>query len=161
MHAIAFTGTRSGMTLEQELAVEILVRRAHQLGFEIARHGVCRGSDEDFDSIVKRVGGFLRDGFPACGVRDYDKADIPDLDRLRLADFPLRRNGTFIDRSGLLIACPKSSLEEFRGSGTWAAIRHARKRGIPIYIVYPNGVVAQENVHAHSGILFPQQRKVL
>lgn len=44
----------------------------------------------------------------------------------------LCRNDIIIQHSDVLLAFPKSMKEEFRGSGTWAAIRSAKKAGIEI-----------------------------
>lgn len=49
----------------------------------------------------------------------------------------LRRNGLVLERgAGALLAFPEDPQERRRGSGTWACIREARRRRIPIY-VYP------------------------
>jgi len=40
---------------------------------------------------------------------------------------------------------PKGKVEEWRGSGTWATIRYARKVGKPVTIIYPDGEIQEEN----------------
>src|SRR3954453_16021682 len=42
---------------------------------------------------------------------------------------PLDRDDFMLDRADVLRAFPQTSKEQARGSGTWATIRHARKRG--------------------------------
>lgn len=42
------------------------------------------------------------------------------------------RNDLTIACSSVLLACPKTPEEEFRGSGTWSAIRRAKKAGMEI-----------------------------
>jgi len=47
---------------------------------------------------------------------------------------PLDRNGYMLDRGHILFAFPSVEHEQRRGSGTWACIRWARKRNMPILI---------------------------
>lgn len=54
----------------------------------------------------------------------------------------LERNRFIVDSVGLLIAAPFTPAEELR-SGTWATIRYARKRGVPVWICWPNGSVSK------------------
>lgn len=49
----------------------------------------------------------------------------------------MQRNDRIIALSDILLAFPKTEIEELR-SGTWATIRRARKKGIPVFI-YPVG----------------------
>jgi len=56
----------------------------------------------------------------------------------------LERNHNIVDESELLIACPKSKEEELR-SGTWATVRYARKKGVRIILIYPDGSVSEES----------------
>lgn len=51
----------------------------------------------------------------------------------------LVRNKDIVNASGRLIACPRDMTEDFRGSGTWHAIRYAKKQRKPTLIIYPNG----------------------
>lgn len=52
---------------------------------------------------------------------------------------PLDRNGYMLDRGKYLYGFPSTSKEQARGSGTWACIRWARKRVMPIRIYPLNG----------------------
>lgn len=52
----------------------------------------------------------------------------------------LERNHDIVDAIDLLIACPKDGVERMR-SGTWATVRYARTKGIPVAIIYPSGEV--------------------
>jgi hypothetical protein len=51
---------------------------------------------------------------------------------------PLDRNIEIVEETSTLIACPGGLKEEIR-SGTWQAVRAARKRDRPIVIVWPDG----------------------
>jgi hypothetical protein len=48
---------------------------------------------------------------------------------------PLERNLLMVDRAQLLLAAPRSSVEE-RRSGTWATIRYARRVGVPVELIF-------------------------
>lgn len=55
---------------------------------------------------------------------------------------PLERNGFMLDRGGkeaTVFAYPSNPKEQMRGSGTWACIRWARKRGMTILYHPLNG----------------------
>lgn len=59
---------------------------------------------------------------------------------------PLGRNDYMLDLGDVLYAFPSTEREQHRGSGTWACIRHARKRGMPIFFYPCNGAESwQEN----------------
>lgn len=60
---------------------------------------------------------------------------------------PLIRNRDIVNAGELLIATPKLDVEEQR-SGTWAAIRYARKIGKPIILIYPSIVRFEPPDHA-------------
>lgn len=50
----------------------------------------------------------------------------------------MERNQYMVDMANHVLAFPRTAKEKFRGSGTWATIRRARKKGIPVSI-YPLG----------------------
>jgi hypothetical protein len=58
---------------------------------------------------------------------------------------PLARNHDIV-RAGkdLIIACPKAAEEQ--RSGTWMTVRHARKVGRNISIIWPNGLIEDGGV---------------
>lgn len=56
----------------------------------------------------------------------------------------LERDQDIVDWSEVLIATPSEETGEKLRSGTWATVRMARKKGIPIIIVRPSGKVEQE-----------------
>jgi hypothetical protein len=55
----------------------------------------------------------------------------------------LVRDKDNVDESDYLWACPDGA-ERIR-SGTWTTVRYARKKGIPITIIMPNGEVIYED----------------
>jgi len=42
------------------------------------------------------------------------------------------------DELGLVLACPAQKREQLR-SGTWATIRYARKTGVKMFVIFPDG----------------------
>lgn len=55
------------------------------------------------------------------------------------------RTRTIVRVTDCLIAAPSSTQERMRGSGTWLAIRAARRLGKPCAVVFPDGTVRADN----------------
>jgi hypothetical protein len=136
MVELGFTGTKQGMTPKQfNEVVKLLV----QFKPDRVHHGDCVGSDEDFHTIATN-NGYYRHIHPPIKERyrafcEGDYAEEP-------GEY-LVRDQEMVDQVQLLIATPNGFKERVR-SGTWATVRRARKKGIPIYIVHPNGWVVSE-----------------
>lgn len=133
---VGFTGTRDGMTKEQKATVKQILE---ELGPTEAYHGGCVGADIDFDEmfIGRPVVVYV---YPCQLVNMQGKWS--HLDIVWPEMHPLLRNELIVDLSELMIATPKR--EEVLRSGTWAAIRYARKVRKPLIIVWPNGMIAKE-----------------
>jgi hypothetical protein len=128
---ISFTGTREGYNEWQAEQLGDWLSK-HKNRITIAAHGCCIGSDIQFHRLVRKICG--NSVFIAIFPSDHalTKAPIPDD-----ADFvaepapPLERNRTIVDTGyDQLLATPAQMGEQLR-SGTWAAIRYARKRKVP------------------------------
>jgi hypothetical protein len=130
---LGFTGTRKGCTAAQLDALEAVLR---ELRPAAAVHGCCVGADEQFHYLIRALWPECRiEGQPSTlkGQRAY-----VGCDSLAPARSPLVRNQAIVAECELLIACPHGYEEEQR-SGTWATVRHARKVGRPVKIVWPDG----------------------
>lgn len=137
---VGFTGTQAGMTEAQFLQVGNLLL---DLGATDLHHGDCFGADADAHKIATQ-GVFLdvihvhpptNPGRQAlCAVRFGQDIVYPKKSYLE-------RNRDIVDSACALIATPKEMTETLR-SGTWATIRHARKIGKPVWIVWPDGTVS-------------------
>lgn len=136
---VGFTGTRKGMTKEQHDVVTMLADLMHSSDLHEARHGMCIGADAQFNSIFGKCG-YITYGYPASDVDSTNRAHC-SVNFTMPAAPALTRNHTIVDESEVMIATPKGYEEEWRGSGTWAAIRYSAKSHKPTYIVYPNGKV--------------------
>lgn len=139
--SLGFTGSRdegiptfSQIVMAEEILFYLQPSEVH--------HGDCIGSDHWFHLWAT---GPLK-------WRPFVHIHPPDNDRYRAGCtgnviHPIKpymvRNQDIVDASDVLLATPHGP--EVLRSGTWATIRRARKKGIPIYIVYPNGKIEQEN----------------
>ena len=133
---LGFTGTKQGMTNQQRAEVAKLLEMFKP---DRVHHGDCVGSDEEFHKITTRDG-YYRHLHPPINnrYRAFCEGDYSE----KPGEY-LERDQEMVDQVQLLIATPDGFKERVR-SGTWATVRRARKKGIPIYIVHPNGWVVSE-----------------
>ena len=123
---LAFTGTRTGMTARQGIALRELLIRLQPTELH---HGDGDGADQQAHHQAEIL--------PSCVAIAHPPA-------LKIAMEYLKRNREVVDagRDGL-IATPRFSEEE-RRSGTWATVRYARKLGRLIWIIWPDGTITEE-----------------
>ena len=127
---LAISGTRAGLTPAQKRALESALRPAKRL-----RHGDCVGVDAEAHQIAKAFGVEVHVHPPVDGKqRAGCEGDV-----VHAAQAYLKRNRAMVDAADAVVAFPKSDREERRGSGTWATIRYARKRNVPLTVVFPDG----------------------
>ncbi|HUV85375.1 MAG TPA: hypothetical protein VMV86_06655 [Methanosarcinales archaeon] len=146
--AVGFTGTRNGMTEEQVLRLEYLLRHDLLQKSKRFNHGDCIGADRDAhkiaDGIVKEIGLFpctLTNQRAFCDGLD-NKSNVIEA---QAAKHPLDRNLDIIASSDIMVGCPKGYKEERRG-GTWHTIRNTRLAKKPLILIYPNGDFTLENI---------------
>ena len=134
---VSFTGTQEGMTAYQKLSLERFLK-LHKPSALI--HGGCIGADDQADEIAAFLG-IDRFVFPS----DKLEKRVPDNTlKSRMGSKvvimpekpPLARNPDIIRAGDLLVAAPRQREMVVR-SGTWATVRHARKRGVKIEILEP------------------------
>lgn len=107
-------------------------------------HGCAPGSDFQA-AIIAREWGLVVIGHPGKSKRGGVLSNLTAANHLTLPPQEyLKRNHTIVDRGNMLVAAPRNGMEEQR-SGTWATIRYARKLKRPIYIVWLDGNITQEN----------------
>ena len=141
---VGFTGSRDeGMpTFGQIVKVDGLLFALRP--YEV-HHGDCIGSDHWFHLRV--TGPYKYRPCVHVHPPDNPRYRANCIEGMNCVIHPtkpyMKRNQDIVDASDVLIATPHGP-EEVR-SGTWATIRRARKKGIPIYIVYPSGTVIKEN----------------
>lgn len=140
---IGFTGTQRGMTTEQGIEVGQLVFTLDYdaKGDTTWHHGDCIGADEVFHAGIRLVlpGRQIVVHPPKIPTkRAFCQGDV-----ILKPDEYIKRDDAIIDVSNIMIATPGEMQMQWR-SGTWTTIRHTRKAGKPIYIVYPDGSVVYE-----------------
>lgn len=137
---IGFTGTQRGMTIKQlEKVFHILIENIGSF----SHHGDCIGADAQFHFLAVAVGSRVvihPPDNPSKRAYCYYATEIRE-------DKPyLRRNQDIVNESDILIATPGETTEQLR-SGTWATIRRGRKKkGMTVYIIYPDGTTDEEVV---------------
>jgi hypothetical protein len=150
---VGFTGTRKGMTLQQYKAFKNVIcdecSSKDLFGFH---HGDCLGADAEahqyvastFNRVIihihppkeARLQAFVynTDEFALIASRSYVYAPLSYIERNRI----------IVNSSGLLIAAPDTMTDVTR-SGTWSTVRFARKKNVPVILVYPDGTVVAED----------------
>jgi hypothetical protein len=136
---LGFTGTRQSLTDVQhrELARAFKVI-SH---FDIFHHGDCVGADTEAHYLVENMGKEIWI-HPSTLVK-YTANNTTYRGKRFAARDPLERNQQIVNWITLLIACPSSKAEAVR-SGTWTTVRYARKKGIAILVIYPDGMMKYE-----------------
>lgn len=144
---VGFTGTQRGMTGAQKFTIGTMLSDTESITFAV--HGDCIGSDCEFDYLcaIRSINIIAH----PCDIEakrahcEELHAEYPYYFHARAPRPPLERNQTIVDEVDVLIVAPAGFEEEVR-SGTWATVRRARRRGIPIFIVLPDGKMVPENV---------------
>ena len=141
MSAIASARSRDGLNEKQKAEIINLLQKDLDDGFKIqVTHGDCVGADNDFHNICRslkpsikneadilihiRPGGTTNNNFRAFCKGDFHYYAKPFLER----------NKDIVNNCDILLACPRSNVEELR-SGTWATIRYANTISKPTKII--------------------------
>lgn len=143
MSIMGFTGTRENPTPAQLRWMWKQMEIA-SCGPSKLRHGCCVGSDYAMHLAAVRHRVRIICHPPDC--EDYlERACLlgPMVELIEEPQPYLVRNHDIVNGSDELLATPKEHFEVLR-SGTWATIRYARQRKIPIQICYPDGTVKRE-----------------
>ena len=131
---IGFTGTRSGMTLQQHIR---LVKLLHKTHMTHVHHGGAIGADEQFHFIVRRLDPRIHITVHPASISQNDAQYYKGSNVTVLpAKPPLARNRDIVAAVDFLIACPAQSKEIVR-SGTWATYRYAKAAGIRTRCLLP------------------------
>ena len=140
MDRLGITATRNGITENQTDSFITLIK----LGKPNEVHdGDCIGGDTEIHAIVRKE-------FPLCYMvghppteekhRAHNKYDMSFMPKPYL-----ERDDHIIDVTDEMIALPKEMKEpkSKRGGGTWTVIRHTRKKGRKLTIIYPDGTMGE------------------
>lgn len=136
---VGFTATRRGLTEPQaDLLRRTLAHLCERYTSLVFRHGDCVEGDEVGAQIAHSLGMWVIAHPPINEVlRAYAYQDQTEPPRNYLD-----RNWDIVQASHVVIGCPDSKVERAR-SGTWATIRMARKRVVPLLVIDPHGTVVE------------------
>lgn len=129
---VGFTGTQYGMT---EYQARQFITILQKFSIDEFHHGMCIGADEVAERLV-------RTNFPHIPVHGHPpkitakKSRTSEPNYIYAPKDYLDRNHDIVDACHLLIATPFTLNEELR-SGTWATIRYAWKKNVPVNIISP------------------------
>ncbi len=133
---VGFTGTRKGMSETQKKQfryVLALVRDAEGDDRKIEfHHGGADGADKEAAKIARLE--WCEIYVHPCHGVVRDSQDPYINDRWLEVFPPLQRNRHIVEAADMLIAAPEIDKEELR-SDTWATVRYARKKGIPVVML--------------------------
>jgi len=137
---IGFTGTRRGMTSEQEAQLRTIFHEVAGVD-TVLHHGDCIGADYQAHKLAWYMG--WRIEVHPCDI-DNLRADshiaYPSPTTIvHPAYLPLTRDRHIVKASSKLIATPHGYREIKRGSGTWYTIRRGLDARIPVFIIFPDG----------------------
>lgn len=142
-----FTGTREGITGEQEDALAGLLSN-----FAVLRHGSCVGADQKAHEIVYEgieAGRDLLIVIHPPTKKDYlFRPKLRGLSARVASAVPKEyheRNRDIVDLSDFLLATPRKKVpkKKWKGQegGTWYTINYAIKVGKPVAIIWPDGTI--------------------
>lgn len=118
-------------------AREIIIRAFGQYTPEdhMLIDGLCVGMDELVAVTLVPFGFTVHGACPANRYKVSQRAIelCTSIEYMPMFTSYMQRNDRIVELSDILIAFPKAETEELR-SGTWATIRRARKKGIPVFI---------------------------
>ena len=131
---LGLTGTRYGMTKDQMIQVVSLIE---SLNPSLGRHGDCIGADEEFHELMMAANIPVEIHPPENSVL---RAFCKGAQKVwPVGDYKIR-NMDIVNGSDALIGISRLDHEILR-SGTWHALRYARKvmNSKNIYVFAPNG----------------------
>jgi hypothetical protein len=132
---LGWTATRKGLTKEQLENAERCVR--DRAGGWRLHHGDCIGGDEEIHSLCLAHGVDVVIHPPKETTwRAFCEGAVEVRDPLPYLD----RDQEIVNESTVLIAAPDTAVEKLR-SGTWATVRRARRKRIPVLLLLPDGDV--------------------
>lgn len=143
---VGYTGTRSGMTHEQRLAVTLCAERHATDDYVIVgHHGDCVGGDEEFHEILRLFpNAYIIGHIP---IIDTERAHC-EFDEERAPLPYMKRNTVIVRESRVMIAAPYAAEPASSGpvGGTWRTVELTRKAKKPLYLCLPDGRIIEERM---------------
>lgn len=142
---LSVTGSRHPLPHPQWQAAWRLARVLLGKGLRELHHGCCTGADEAFARVGREMA--LRVvARPGDLTQWVSEAAREASDEVFAAAPNRERNALLVSAADLLVACPsgaESDASQRRG-GTWQTVRLARRRGLPLALVMPDGTLCLE-----------------
>ncbi|KKM26963.1 hypothetical protein LCGC14_1579490 [marine sediment metagenome] len=132
---VGFTGSSRIIGEAQARTLREVLRFWKGSGREEFHHGDCINADEAAHGFALECGYEVIIHPPKNSAK---RAFCKGATRILPPDDYIPRNHSIVDTSDWLIATPREFSEVLR-SGTWATIRYARRRGIEVYMIWPDG----------------------
>jgi hypothetical protein len=144
---VGFTGSQHGMTDRQADAVcRLLIKLPDKdsparRGWYYPRlhHGDCIGADAQVHELAYQLGYTITIHPPLDPVKRAF-CHAPKRSILKPLDY-MQRNEAIVAAASVLVAAPQLPEAKAFRSGTWATIRRARRKIIPIHICWPDGTI--------------------
>lgn len=133
--SLGTTGTREGLSDAQKDQLKEFIR--NHVVYTL-HHGDCVGSDDQVARAFSDEGTFII-AYPGNSTTLH-KAHSTANDLILPWQENLVRNRKIVNSVEMLLAFPSTESEVVR-SGTWATIRYANKRLVPVKIITPSGRV--------------------
>lgn len=133
---VSVSGTRRGWTPEQQALMADVLAHADEL-----THGGCVGVDRQAHDVFGRPASTRI--FPSSDEQERWARRNSSTSHIHYILPALARNIFIIEAGDILYAVPRLMKEETR-SGTWHAIRYARRKSHPYLIVWPDGSVGTD-----------------
>lgn len=126
------TGTRSSITVKQEMALVQRLSRLKMIGYTNWHHGDCTGFDEASHFHAKKLG-FIVEVHPPDDpkFRAFCEGDIIHPEKPYAV-----RNQDIVNAVSHMLAAPTTERPVPR-SGTWMTIGFAEKAKVPVEMLYP------------------------
>ena len=143
----AFTGTKDGWTDPQTKSACAELQRLREK-YTVMHNGDCVGADERSALVWDALKGEIVLHPP---INPKYRAFLQFAQVVLPEDDYIKRDHHMVDSSSYLLGTPKTMYEYLR-SGTWSTVRYARKRGLPLTLVYPDGSVVHEPGNVFNSI---------
>lgn len=136
---VGMTGSRNGMTIEQQFKCWGLLEFLFNSGSEVFHHGDCIGADKQNHIYANTIGYFIEVHPPKNPkLRAYCKGDIIHEEKEYLV-----RNKDIVNSSVIILGFPPT--ETHSRSGTWSTVSYAKKKGKETIVVLPSGQIESFN----------------
>jgi hypothetical protein len=139
---LGVTGSRHPITDMQRDKALVILRGFRDEGILWMHNGDCINADHEMARIWKRMSGMVYGHPPSNPIgRAYFAFDAQEDPK----EYG-KRDADIVQRANVMVAMPNGP-ERLR-SGTWMTVRMARRKGLPITYIWPDGSVTYERPQA-------------